>query len=230
MMATPASRQELPTPNAHLLQPPQNHQNLHVQRHDSRSPANSSADPNNPAVSSFQYSNSNQSSDVDFNAYIRDDGNNGYHSNWQASHNAMDQIQPNSFAQHPQASWDSHHNAAPNSLHSSTNGFISDDYVNTFSQASTGYGFNGYNSNQYQGYPSVPYNQPMGFGTGQFFSNATFPNPSSPDFGGQTSQDQTISPSALQSFPGNYQSQNHVETQVRTTFCTLIMEIILSVG
>ena len=226
-MATPASRQDLPNPNSHLLQPPSNHHNLQVQRHQSRSPANTSSDPNNPAASSLQYPGQNQSSDVDFNAYIRDDGNNGFSSNWQSSNNAMDQEQSNGFAQQPQASWDPHHNTVPNSLQSSTNGFISNDYVNTFSQASTGYNFGGFNGNQYQGYSGVPYNQPMGFGSGQFFNNAAFTGPSGQGFGGQTSQDQTIAPSALQSFPGNYQPQSQVENQVRIPLCISIMPRIL---
>ena len=216
MMTAPVNPHDLSNSSTHLLQPHQNSHNLQTPRHQSRSPANS-AEPNNHSVSTFQYQDANAQPDVDFNAYIRDDGNGGYHQGWQSSSNVLDQMQNNGFAQQPQASWDPHHQAVPGSLHSSTNGFISNDYVNSFSQASNAYPFPGYNGSQYQGYPGVSYNPHMSFGAGQYFNNSAFRNPDDQGFSAQEPQDQTISPSALQSHTEALPGQGQTENQLRGT-------------
>ena len=74
---------------------------------------------------------------------------------------------------------------------------MSGDYVNPFSQASQVYGYHPYNGAQYQGYS--PYSQQFGLGTGQFFNN-TFGHQTAQGYDAST-QEQTISPSALQNEP-----------------------------
>ena len=211
------NRQDPANPGAHLLQPPQNQHHLQFQRHQTQSPANPQT-LNNPASSAFRYPDANdqpQQSDVDFSAYIRDDGSGGYNPNWDNSHIPGPQTQPNGFGQQQQSSWDPHHQSVPNSLNSAGHGFISADYVNPFSQASNGYTYPSYHGNQYQGYPGVSYPHNLGLGAGQYFNDAAFTPPNDQSFGNHAAQEQTISPSALQSYPNAFQAVSQKENQVR---------------
>ena len=183
---------------------------IHQQVH-----ASQAQDAQNISHPGYQFpSSSSVPHEDDFNAYFNDDGGTGFNpATWDPAPIIDPRLQQNGFTQ-PSSSWDqsSHHASHP--VHTPIQAMQSNDFSNAFNRNPNVYnGFQGYGAPQYSPYTNSPYHQPLSYGPNTFMNPATFAQSSDHGFGVPNAQAQTISPSALQSFPNHYtQFQGHTES------------------
>ena len=172
----------------------------------------------------FQYSNNNSNQHDDaFNTFFNVDGPSGFDSTWGESSAIIDpRLQTNGYTPSP-GPWQQ------NPLQNQGGGLVSNEYANAFTHNPNLYNFPGYNASQFQAYPSNTFDPTLPYSNGPMLGASSFQDPDSEAYGPSTSstQGQTISPSALQTYPNHYaQIAAHLEQPVSDTM--VILKIIRS--
>ena len=157
----------------------------------------------------FQYHNPNtvqqqqQQTEDQFSTYFNDDSNStSFNPSWDPSAIIDPRLQENGFG-HSSNSWLQNSLQTTNSLQQSEQGLPSNDYVNGATRNNSVYGFSGFGGSQYPSFAANSYDQNLAFGTNSLLSN-NFVDSINPTYGNSNLQGETISPSALQSYPNGY--------------------------
>ena len=181
------------------------------QHRQAQGPRNDNDD--NAAGGSFNF-NAHPQQD-DYTSFFNNDGNPSSYA-WDPSAVIDPRIQPNGFSQTP-STWHQNSLNAPSSHRTPSYGLHSPNYANSYST------YAGYQP-QHR-YPAQSYDSPLNYGNPTLLDGATFDEHVPQEYERPNGASQTVSPSALQSFPSYAQFPNASDDQVNRNRSVLVSSV-----
>ena len=177
--------------------------------HQSHEHTNNQGSINPSTYAQFQTQSSAPSND-EFSTFFNVPGDDGpsqsFNQPWDSTSIIDPRLQQHGFAQHSNT-WNQSPLHSAGQMGNQGQGLNSGDYPNAFNQPPNPY-YAGYHHAQYPPFQGSSFNPSMSYGPGSLLSPHGYAGVNAPTFGNQTLSGQTISPSALQSYPSPYGQQD----------------------
>ena len=200
----------------HDHQNPNNQPNQNQNQNQNQGHHNHNPQSIGPAPFHYPNNGGNQHDDS-FSTFFNVDGTSGFDSTWAEPSTIIDpRLQTNGYTPSP-GPWHQNPLHPTNSLQNAGPDLVANEYANAFAQNPNIFTYSGYNASQFQTYGTNSFDPTLSYANGPMLGTPNFQDPNSQAYGPSTAsaQGQTISPSALQTYPNHYgQLANQLDQSV----------------